>query len=201
MVETKLNPSHPSSMAERIHNRERNSGGEEASTIVKTGDGARRTFHNLHPSGSAKQHGPSNKGEGSIDGERGRMMGDKRQPAPDWAVDMAKIPFNPMEDRAAFAFSGGGPCSALPRQPTVVENIDPNPGTGWQKERPLSPPPGVALLDAQFDFLDAKEKAQRAAEQAANLAALKAQNEAFQKIMDQAAKFNAWFTENFGKKL
>jgi hypothetical protein len=121
-------------------------------------------------------------------------MGDK-QPPPDWALDMAKVPYNPMEDRAAFAFSGGGPCSALPRQPTVVENIEPNPGTGWQKERPLQPPAGVALLDAQFDFLDAKEKAQRAAEQAANLAAMKAQNEAFQKFMQQAAKFDAFLAE------
>jgi hypothetical protein len=54
----------------RIRNRERNSGGEEASTIVKTGDGARRTFHNIHPSGSARKHGADNPGEGDINGRK-----------------------------------------------------------------------------------------------------------------------------------
>jgi hypothetical protein len=52
----------------RINNRQRNSGGEEADTIVKTGTGERRTFHNIHNPGSSRQHGPDNKGEGDING-------------------------------------------------------------------------------------------------------------------------------------
>jgi hypothetical protein len=67
----------------------------------------------------------------------------------------------------------------------------PIPGTGWQKERVLKPPDGVALLDSQFDFLDQKEKAERAA----NAAAVKRQEEAFQKFMEQAAKFDAQLAE------
>jgi len=39
--EIKLHRDHPQSMAERIQKRLRNSGGEEADTITKTGDGAR----------------------------------------------------------------------------------------------------------------------------------------------------------------
>jgi hypothetical protein len=57
--------------------------------------------------------------------------------------------------------------------------------------RPLKPPPGVALLDAQFNFLDQKEKAERAA----NLAAAERQAEAYRKFMDQAAKWDAMFAE------
>jgi hypothetical protein len=54
----------------RIHNRQRNSGGEEADQIVKTGSGERRTFHNIHNSGSARQHGKDNPGEGDICGNQ-----------------------------------------------------------------------------------------------------------------------------------
>jgi hypothetical protein len=53
----------------RIANRQRNSGGEEADTIVKTGDGARRTFHNIHNPGSARKHGSSNPREGDVTGK------------------------------------------------------------------------------------------------------------------------------------
>jgi hypothetical protein len=53
----------------RINNRLRNSGGEEADHIVKTGDGARRTFHNIHNPGSARRHGEVNKGEGDVTGK------------------------------------------------------------------------------------------------------------------------------------
>jgi hypothetical protein len=69
MTEVKTRADHPSSMAERISRRLRNSGGEEADTTVKTGDGPQRTFHNLHNSGSAKRHGEVNKGEGNINNE------------------------------------------------------------------------------------------------------------------------------------
>jgi hypothetical protein len=69
MVETKFHRDHSPSMAERINKRGRNSGGEEASTTVKTGEGPTRTFHNLHPSGSAKRHGEVHHGEGDITGK------------------------------------------------------------------------------------------------------------------------------------
>ena len=45
------------SMAERIAKRERNSGDPSAEHVVKQGDGARRTFHNIHDFG---QHGDTN---------------------------------------------------------------------------------------------------------------------------------------------
>lgn len=58
----------------RINNRQRNSGGEEADTIVKTGTGERRTFHNIHNPGSARQHGQGDPGEPGIDGvKRGKV--------------------------------------------------------------------------------------------------------------------------------
>jgi hypothetical protein len=65
-VEVKTCSEHPASMQERINKRLRNSGGEEADTIVKTGTGAQRVFHNIHNPGSARQHGADNKGEGDI---------------------------------------------------------------------------------------------------------------------------------------
>jgi hypothetical protein len=53
---------------EIINRRLRNSGGEEADKTIKTGDGVRRVYHNIHLTGTAKQHGPDNKGEGDIYG-------------------------------------------------------------------------------------------------------------------------------------
>jgi hypothetical protein len=63
MVETKLNPQH-GTMEQRIANRLKNSGGEQCDTTVKTGNSPQRVFHNIHPSGSAKQHGTKDKGSG-----------------------------------------------------------------------------------------------------------------------------------------
>ena len=63
MVETKLNPQH-GTMEQRIANRLRNSGGEEADHIVKKGEGPTRTITNIHPSGTARQHGGAGRGEG-----------------------------------------------------------------------------------------------------------------------------------------
>jgi len=56
------------SAEETIVRRMRNSGGEEADKTIKSGEGVRRVFHNIHLSGSAKQHGADNKGEGDIHG-------------------------------------------------------------------------------------------------------------------------------------
>jgi hypothetical protein len=64
--------------SETIHRRQRNSGGEEADQIVKTGDGERRTYHNVHLSGHQAQHGETNKGEPGVDG---RMRGPADQGA------------------------------------------------------------------------------------------------------------------------
>jgi hypothetical protein len=47
MVEIRTSKDHPSSMAERIAKRERNSGSPSADVVYKQGDGARRTFHNI----------------------------------------------------------------------------------------------------------------------------------------------------------
>jgi hypothetical protein len=66
------------SAEETIARRQRNSGGEEADKTMKFGDGPRRLFHNVHLSGSAKQHGNDNKGEPGIDG---RMRGPADQGA------------------------------------------------------------------------------------------------------------------------
>jgi hypothetical protein len=54
----------------RIANRLRNSGGEEADVTTKTGDSARRTFHNIHHTGNVMQRGEDHPGEGNIFGEK-----------------------------------------------------------------------------------------------------------------------------------
>ena len=53
---------------ETIERRQRNSGGEEADKTMKSGDGVRRVFHNIHLHGHQAQHGEPNKGEPSVDG-------------------------------------------------------------------------------------------------------------------------------------
>ena len=68
--EIKTSSDHPSSMSERIAKRLRNSGGEEADVVTKTGDGPTRVFHNIHNPGSARQHGSGNPGEGDINGQK-----------------------------------------------------------------------------------------------------------------------------------
>jgi hypothetical protein len=48
---------------QRIAARLRNSGGDQAPTIVKTASGAQRVFHNIRPSGTYKEHrGPGEVG-------------------------------------------------------------------------------------------------------------------------------------------
>jgi hypothetical protein len=65
MVEVKQSRS----AEETIERRQRNSGGVEADKTIKTGDGARRTFHNVHLSGGQAQHGRDHPGEPGIDGK------------------------------------------------------------------------------------------------------------------------------------
>ena len=51
MPEIRYNPNHHAGpdARSRINKRLENSGGNRAPTIVKNGDGARRTFSNVHP--------------------------------------------------------------------------------------------------------------------------------------------------------
>jgi hypothetical protein len=68
MVETKYKSA--SGPDEIIAKRLRNSGDtKNADHSVVHGTGPTRTHTNIHLSGSAKQHGQPNKGEGSIDGK------------------------------------------------------------------------------------------------------------------------------------
>jgi hypothetical protein len=58
MVEVKTHPDHPKSMAERISKRLENSGdAKNADVVTKTGDGARRTYHNIFNAGHKIQPG------------------------------------------------------------------------------------------------------------------------------------------------
>jgi hypothetical protein len=68
MAEVKYNTGHHSGATPeaRFQHRLRNSGGQEADHIIQSGSGSRRLFHNIHNSGSARQHGSDNKGEGDI---------------------------------------------------------------------------------------------------------------------------------------
>ena len=53
---------------EIIARRMRNSGGEEADKTIKSGDGVRRVYHNIHLHGHQAQHGEDHPGEPGIDG-------------------------------------------------------------------------------------------------------------------------------------
>ena len=68
MAEIKYDTTHHSGATPeaRIRNRLRNSGGEEADVTTKTGDSARRTFHNIHHTGNVHSRGPDNPGVGDI---------------------------------------------------------------------------------------------------------------------------------------
>ena len=65
-MEVKQSRSAEETIARRMHN----SGGVEADKTIKSGEGVRRVFHNIHLSGSAKQHGADNPGEGDIHGNK-----------------------------------------------------------------------------------------------------------------------------------
>jgi hypothetical protein len=84
----------------------------------------------------------------------------KQVPIPDWAQDMARIPCDPMQDRAAFNFSTGGPCSSLPRNPTVEASPPARETSGWQAERPLGPQPGIDLIGRMVANADQQERQQ-----------------------------------------
>jgi hypothetical protein len=48
--------------------------------------------------------------------------------------------------------TGGGPANV------------PGSGTGWAREVPIGPPPGIRYVDAQLDAQDAKDRAEREAQ-------------------------------------
>jgi hypothetical protein len=50
------------SMEQRIRDRYKNSGGEEADFTTKVGEGPTRLFHNAHHKGNVLQRGPDEKG-------------------------------------------------------------------------------------------------------------------------------------------
>ena len=73
MVETKYNTNHHAgaNAEARITARLRNSGDTaNADSITKKGDSPNRTITNVHSSGSAKQHGEGNPGEGDWYGRK-----------------------------------------------------------------------------------------------------------------------------------
>jgi hypothetical protein len=69
MVEVKTHRDHPASMEQRIRDRLKNSGGQEADFTTQVGSGPTRLFHNSHNSANMRQHGPDGKGERGIDGK------------------------------------------------------------------------------------------------------------------------------------
>jgi len=73
MVDVKTSGDHPASMAERITNRLRNSGGDSADVTVQKGTGPTRTFTNIHNSRNAAHgSGGPEKPDGRGIDERGR---------------------------------------------------------------------------------------------------------------------------------
>jgi len=68
MVETKYKSA--TGPDEIIRKRMENSGGLEADRTIKSGDGVRRVYHNIHLSGHQAQHGAGNEGEGNIHGQK-----------------------------------------------------------------------------------------------------------------------------------
>jgi hypothetical protein len=70
-VEIKTRSDQPSSMEQRVANRLKPSAGAGAGDVQVThGNSPNRTVTTIHHSGSAKQHGSGNPGEGSITGGR-----------------------------------------------------------------------------------------------------------------------------------
>lgn len=74
MTEVKTHRDHPSSMAERIANRLKNSGDtKNADDVVQTGHSPNRVFTNIHRSRNLT-HGQGNPGEPDISGHLKRPV-------------------------------------------------------------------------------------------------------------------------------
>src|SRR6516165_5277434 len=79
---------------------------------------------------------------------------------PDWALDMARVPFDPNAERAAANFSTGGPTGMIPRTTTAPASAPPANTSGWQNERPLGTQPGIDLIDRMCINADQRERQQ-----------------------------------------
>jgi hypothetical protein len=77
---------------------------------------------------------------------------------PDWAVDMARIPFDPNAERAAVNATTNGPRGMIPRDTTAPAPAPPS--SGWQNERPLGTQPGIDLIDKMCIAADRRERQQ-----------------------------------------
>ena len=101
-------------------------------------------------------------------------MTDNAKPwVPDWALDMARVPFDPNAERAAANFSTGGPTGMIPRDTTAPASAPAPPSSGWQNERPLGTQPGI-----DPDFMEsAMMVLQIQSQQIAALAALVMRND------------------------
>ena len=95
------------------------------------------------------------------------MTVDTKNWVPDWALDMARVPFDPNAERAAANFSTGGPIGMIPRATTAPAPVPPANTNGWQADHPLvnpdapaHPTPGVALIDRMVIAADQRERQQ-----------------------------------------
>jgi hypothetical protein len=83
----------------------------------------------------------------------------KASPPPDWALEMAKLRYDPMQDRAAYNIATSGPTNAIPRDPAKTSA---SVRGGQQAAIPIQPPPGVELIDKICIAADQRERAQAA---------------------------------------
>ena len=88
------------------------------------------------------------------------MTVDTKNWVPDWALDMARVPFDPNAERAAANFSTGGPTGMIPRTTTAPASAPPANTSGWQNERPLGTQPGIDLIDRMCIAADRRERQQ-----------------------------------------
>jgi hypothetical protein len=78
----------------------------------------------------------------------------------DWALDMARIPFDPNAERAAVNATTNGPRGMIPRDTTAPAPAPAPPSSGWQSERPLGPQPKIDLIDQICIAADRRERQQ-----------------------------------------
>jgi hypothetical protein len=84
---------------------------------------------------------------------------------PDWALDMARVPFNPMAEVRAANFAHS-PCGMLPKDLSVSQQISsaPRNTTGWidrpmvNPDNPQHPTPGINHVDRLLDAADHAER-------------------------------------------
>ena len=88
------------------------------------------------------------------------MTDNTRGWVPDWAVDMARIPFDPNAERAAVNATTNGPRGMIPRDTTAPAPAAATPSSGWQNERPLGTQPGIDLIDRMCINADQRERQQ-----------------------------------------